>query len=147
MPRVTFSIIGTPVPQGSKRGFVRGGRVAMVEMGKNLAPWRQEIAGVAASKMEGEDPWLGPVRVNLTFFLPRPKGHHGTGRNAHALRASAPKFPITTPDLDKLVRAVLDALSGIVFRDDSQVHAMDVMKLYADDHHAGVIVEAILREG
>jgi Holliday junction resolvase RusA-like endonuclease len=147
MTQISFSILGTPVPQGSKRGFLRGGKVVMVEMGKNLMPWRQEIAQIAAAKMGDEEPWVGPVRVNLTFFLQRPKGNHGTGRNANTLKANAPRFPSGRPDLDKLVRGVLDAMSGIVFRDDSQVHAMDVMKLWADEHYAGLVAEVILREG
>jgi Holliday junction resolvase RusA-like endonuclease len=145
MNSITFSVLGQPVPQGSKRGFARGGKVVMLEMGKNLQPWRQEIAVVASQHMGSESPWLGPIRVKLTFFIPRPKGHYGTGRNATTLKASAPRFPISSPDLDKLTRAVLDALTGIAYRDDAQVHSLDTMKLYADDHYAGVVAEVIHR--
>jgi len=112
----------------------------MVEMGKGLTPWRSQVGMLASQHMEGQ-PWTGPVRVNLTFYLVRPKGHFGTGRNATTLKPAAPRYPIGTPDLDKLSRAILDALTGIVFRDDSQVHALDAMKLYADDHYPGVTVE------
>jgi len=140
---LTFSVLGTARPQGSKR-HVGGGR--MVEMGKDLKPWRSAIGMEAANAMT-EQPWTCPVRVKLTFFLIRPKGHFGTGRNALTLKPSAPRFPSSTPDLDKLVRAVLDALTGIAFRDDGQVQALDCMKLYADEHYPGVVVEVVPRGG
>jgi len=112
-----------------------------VESGKDkLIPWRQEVAAAAHSKMR-DGPWKVPVQVSCTFFFPRPKAHFGTGRNAETLRPSAPKRPAGKPDIDKLVRAVLDAMTGIVFSDDSQVVALDAMKLYADMETPGVTVD------
>ena len=140
--RLAFSVLGTARPQGSKR-HVGGGR--MVEMGKDLKPWRQQIAVEASQRMGSTQPWTQPVKVTLVFFLIRPKSHFGTGRNAGTLKASAPRFPSSSPDLDKLTRAVLDALTGIAFRDDAQVQVLDCMKLYADDHYPGVVVEVVPR--
>ena len=129
--RISFTVVGTPAPQGSKR-HVGGGR--MIESSPHVKPWRESIRAAALEAM-GED-WqqlTGPVGLSLGFYLPRPKGHYGTGRNADSLRPSAPRHPVTKPDLDKLIRAVLDALTSAgLWRDDSQVVSILAGKEYAD---------------
>jgi Holliday junction resolvase RusA-like endonuclease len=127
-------VTGIPVPQGSKRVF--NGRLVDVNHSK-LRDWR----ALVATSMPSQTPITGPVYVRLDFYMPRPKGHYGTGRNASALRPSAPSVPNTKPDIDKLVRACLDALTGMAFRDDSQVAALSARKFYADERQPGVHIE------
>lgn len=108
---VTITVYGTPAPQGSKR-HVGGGR--MIEMSKRLAPWREAVkeAALRAREAAGNPPPLtGPLHVEMTFDIKRPKGHYRTGRNAHLLRDGAPRFPAQAPDLSKLARATEDALT------------------------------------
>lgn len=70
----------------------------------------------------------GPVTLRVTFVRPRPAGHYGrTG-----LRPSAPAHPTVRPDLTKMLRALEDALTGVVWRDDAQVVHLDVVKAYGD---------------
>jgi crossover junction endodeoxyribonuclease RusA len=123
-----ITVRGTPAPQGSKR-HVGGGR--MIEMSKAIGPWREAVRANAERTMNGTGPITGPVRVSITFELARPRGHYRTGRNAHLIRDTAPAFPATRPDLDKLVRATLDGLtmSG-AWSDDSQVVHLHALKLY-----------------
>lgn|SRR5215471_206026 len=134
---------GLPVPQGSKRAISSKGRTFLVDDNKdNLKPWRQEIAGLAIEEMQGDGPWSGPVSVRVMFFLPRPRGHFGKGRNEEQLRPSAPIAPHVKPDVDKLARAILDALTGTVFHDDAQVVDLNCSKVYADDwRHPGAMIE------
>jgi crossover junction endodeoxyribonuclease RusA len=67
----------------------------------------------------------------VTFSLARPAGHYGTGRNAGIVRAGAPEFPATRPDLDKLARSTLDGLkSAGLYGDDGQVVILNVNKRY-----------------
>lgn len=126
--RIAFDVAGLPVPQGSTRAFVTKGGKAIVthDNGGNLRAWREAIAtearGAAASLLEG------PVAVRATFLLPRPAGHSGR----RGLLPSAPAFPVRKPDGDKLGRALLDALTGVVFLDDAQVVDLIVRKRYAD---------------
>ena len=68
------------------------------------------------------------------------KGHYGTGRNADQVKASAPPHPTTKPDATKLVRAVEDALTGVIWRDDSQVVRQWASKVYDDCEGVSVIV-------
>lgn len=105
---------------------------------QSLRDWRNLIAFSA----QGDDIHVihGPVFLSVRFYLARPKHHHGVGRNAGKLKPSAPKVPTGTPDIDKLVRAVLDALTGVAFTDDSQVAFLLASKSYADDRGPGAAI-------
>lgn len=141
---ISFTVRGIPAPQGSKRAFRNkySGRIQQVESSKRVAPWRSDVRDAAIDAMTEDrdgmgwpgNPLAGPIAVKLTFSLPRPRGHYGTGRNAAVLKPSAPTWPTSKPDLDKLVRAVLDACSALVWRDDAQVVGVQTEKLYASDH-------------
>lgn len=128
--RYVFRVYGTPAPQGSKR-HVGGG--VMVESSKRVKPWRQDVKYAALEALPSTGlPIIGPVAVRLTFWLPRPKGHWRTGRNAHLLRDSAPTFPATKPDVDKVIRSTLDALGEAgLWHDDAQVVELTASKVYA----------------
>ena len=129
-------VLGVPVPQGSKRVF--NGRLVDVN-DRKLKDWRALVGQMAAGSSSSL--LTGPVFVKLDFYLPRPKGHYGSGRNADVLRPSAPLVPQVKPDIDKLVRACLDALTGMAFRDDCQVAAITARKFYADERQPGVHIE------
>lgn len=128
---IAFTVPGKPVPQGSMRAFTRkGGGVGMTPGNeKEVGEFRSRVA--LAAQAAGARPVCGPVRVKLFFWLPRPKGHFGTGRNEGVLKASAPRYPVVKPDIDKLVRACLDALTAVAFDDDNQVVHLEVLKEYA----------------
>ena len=124
---ITFQVHGLPAPQGSTRAFVVKGKPIITSTAKGLSAWRRLVADVAQD-FAPEQPWEGPVGIDLHFGLPKPK--------------SAPKtrrvWPDKRPDLDKLTRAVLDALTYVVFADDSQVVEIRATKDYGAP---GVAVE------
>jgi len=124
-----FKVYGMPVAQGSKK-VIRGHLIEMADA--RLRSWRQEVAAAAHNEMKGASPYIEPVSLRLVFWLPRPRGHYGTGRNKDKLKPSAPGFPGVHPDLDKLCRSVLDAMSHIAFVDDRQVVMLTASKLYAE---------------
>lgn len=140
--QLSFRVAGHPRPGGSKRGFIIPGqnRVAMVKAGgQNEINWRQGVKHAAIEAMNGRDPFLGPLEIEYTFFMLRPKAHSYTGKRRNGeLRDNAPKYHITTPDLTKLIRSTEDAMTAIVFRDDSQVAVVHASKLYSDDGKLGV---------
>jgi Holliday junction resolvase RusA-like endonuclease len=141
-PPVTITVHGRPAPQGSKRAFMGkrsdGTPVARVIESSHdrVKSWRQAVIDEAREVIGwGRYPALGgPLEVSMLFRLPRPKGHYRTGRNAHLLRDSAPRYPTGTPDLSKIVRATEDALTDAgVWADDALVVSYDgVAKIYAD---------------
>lgn len=136
-PDLSFEVRGLPVPQGSVRAFVRGGRAVVVGVKAPLAAWRGAVATEARDVMTEADaaPLQGPVAVHLWFRLPRPRSHYlpaGKTRPEPELRLDAPDYVQSAPDIDKLVRACLDAMTAVVFRDDSQVVRLVAQKRYDD---------------
>lgn len=123
---------GTPAPQGSK---LRGRHGGVYEASKRLAPWREAVRAETQTALGHGPGYDGtPVTVRAHFYVRRPAGHFGTGRNAGRLKPSAPPFPAGTPDLDKLCRALLDGLTaGGAFSDDAQVVHLNAAKFWAAD--------------
>lgn len=90
----------------------------------------------------------GPIELKLIFYMARPKGHFRTGKHAGELRESAPEHPTSKPDLTKLTRAVEDALTGIIWKDDSQVVQQDTKKVYCEpEDKVGVYITIASVEG
>lgn len=119
---LTFFVGGTPIPQGSKRAFVRGGRVSLVEANPKLPVWRAAVKLACQQAMldvqaaPGQDV---PFLVELDFVLPRPK----TVKRA---------VPSVKPDVDKLIRAVLDSVTHAGFwTGDELVVEVTAKKRYA----------------
>ena len=115
---ITFFVHGKAEPQGSSRAFMAGGKPVITSANKNLKDWRTIVQLTAQQHAHMID---GPVEVVLHFHLPRP--------------VSLPKkvtHNVKRPDIDKLARAILDALTGCFFKDDSQVVALECYKGYAD---------------
>lgn len=129
MSEVTLWVSGTPKPQGSKRAFKHKttGNVVMVEDNKNVRDWRSDMKNVAGAEFADTPPFEGPVTVMVVFHMPRPKSHPKTKQT----------WPTSKPDVDKLLRAVLDALTGIAFKDDSQVTMLTGVKAWDQDHPLG----------
>lgn len=133
--RVQFFVPGLPAPAGSKKAFAHAstGKIIVTDTsGKRGRDWRACVADTAVIAMGGRAPIAGPLWLQVTFMMPRPRGHYGTGRNADRLRAGAPRYPVVKPDATKLLRAVEDALTGIVWRDDAQVVDQMAAKRYGE---------------
>lgn len=142
----TVAVPGVPAAQGSKR-HVGNGR--MVEMSKRLGPWRAAIAEAIVEAGWHLDPVLaGPVEVGLEFLLKRPGYHFGTGRNAGQIRPAAPTWHDKRGDLDKLTRAVFDALtdSGAI-RDDAQIAVLRAVKRWSTTPGVRITLSPIVETG
>lgn len=131
-----FTVYGRPQPAGSKRAVrhPHTGQTLVVDTNKAAGPWKQQVAGAAIAALPDGGVLFEkaePVVLRVQFYLARPLGHYGTGRNNGRLKPSAPKFPAVMPDATKLLRGLEDALTGLVWRDDAQVVIQHVEKLYA----------------
>ena len=124
---ICFFAAGRPAAQGSKR-HVGGGR--LIESSRQVGPWREIVRQAAVEAMAGRPPIEGPVYLVQVFALPRPKSHYGTGRNSGRVKRGAPSRPPVRPDLDKLARAVGDALTGVCYHDDAQIVNLRAAKYY-----------------
>jgi Holliday junction resolvase RusA-like endonuclease len=140
---VAFTVYGKPQPAGSKRAFrTKRGGVAVTDDNPKAKPWQTAVAETALEQWDGSL-LEGPLALRVIFYVARPKGHYGSGRNSAHVRPSAPPHPITRPDTSKLVRAVEDALTGALWRDDAQVVTQTALKRYGTPERAEVWIGEI----
>lgn len=130
MSGVTFSVEGDPVPQPRPRRTNKG-HVYTPDNGIKAYKAALQLAAKAAGATPGE----GTVSVVVDFVFAR-KPSHVTTRGD--LRKGAPLLP--RPDVDNCGKAVLDALNGVAYRDDSQVGRVVWEKSYGTEGRTTVRV-------
>lgn len=142
VPVIEYFVPGIPVPQGDLASNSRG---ILYHKNKALEPWRHQIAWRARRPMRsnGFDNVLFacPISLSVLFVLARVK----------STPKSKPTPPaIKKPDLDKLTRSIGDALTGVVWVDDSQIIHGEQEKVIGEiDEETGVWinVERIVIQG
>lgn len=122
---ISFTVFGKPAQRGSKRAFPfkrKDGRLAVAVSDDNVRSkdWMHNVSSAAAEAFRGEL-LTGPVSLSVQFYFCRPKSHFRSGDNVGVLRALAPDRHTQKPDLCKSIRAIEDALTGVIWRDDSQI--------------------------
>lgn len=135
---IEFTVVGRPVPAGSKRAFKAKNSDAIIvadSSGARGKSWRQEVSAAAAAAMEGAEMLLGPVSMTVVFYRARPKAHY---RADGSVKDNAPRYPVARPDVLKLARAVEDAMTGIVFRDDAQIVGESLLKRWGEPERVEV---------
>lgn len=132
--RIDFIVTGRAVPQGGLRiiPLPDGRRVLAPNNSASLNPWRKRVrqAAKAAMRQAKSEPFGPeiPVYVQIQFCFLRPKSVDRV-------------HPTVKPDIDKLERAVLDSLTGVVFADDAQVVWVSKKKRYEDFQRVEIRVE------
>jgi Holliday junction resolvase RusA-like endonuclease len=148
--RLEFFADGDPVPQGSTRAFARNGRVVTTnDPSGRLERWRGDIRSAAKPILPpGFDCLEGPVAISVDFAFARPRSHYlpvTKSRPVAVLRPDAPVWHSQKPDVDRLLRAVLDALTAVVWRDDSQVASVGhLSKRWAAHAGASIVVTEVV---
>lgn len=125
MERLNFHIQGKPEPKGRPR-FTRSGCPYTPVKTKK---WERDVA-IQAKRFAPKEVFTGALSLTLLFRLPRPK--------------SLPKLTVwhvKKPDLDNLVKAVIDGLEGIIFKGDQQIFQLVAFKQYCEDDEPGVKIE------
>lgn len=136
IPTPTFFVPSKPQGQGNHR-IGNGGRFGrLYDSNRNLKPWRKLVAHTAiANGWTGREVLDCGVALSIVFFFRRPKSHF----TKKGLTRSAPAFPeCTGDDWDKLARAIGDALTGLVYRDDRRVVCGKILKMWGS--HEGALV-------
>jgi Holliday junction resolvase RusA-like endonuclease len=134
MNALEFFIPGFPRPGGSKRflGMSKKGHAIIADDCVKGKDWRASVAYGAREAMQNDSPTDAALFVQMTFHIIRPKGHFRSGKNSDMLRDSAPKFPTSKPDVLKLARSTEDAMTGIVWKDDSATVTLVLKKRYSE---------------
>ncbi len=131
-PGIQFTVFGHPAPQGSSRAFIPKGwsRAIITTTNTKLKPWRQQVTATAQAlnvlPLDGST----PVRIRLEFFFEPPRKMPKDRRGM-----------TTKPDVDKLIRAILDALKGVLFHDDAQVNDVSAKKFYGSPERVEITLE------
>lgn len=116
-----FTVFGSARPQGSKTPFkLPNGKIVLVEAAKGHKEWRSKVSlACKMAQMDQQDitPKLGAMQLNVHFIFERPK----------TVTRAEPTVPA---DLDKLVRNIGDALTGLAYKDDAQIVQIMAKKSY-----------------
>jgi Holliday junction resolvase RusA-like endonuclease len=147
---IRFTAVGTPRPKGSatvvehdRRGNRLPRAMLIPQNSHKLDQWEKSVAGAALATVtrQGRErfPINEPIVALLLFRLCRPDSHFGV----RGLRPTAPRVPAVKPDIDKLTRAVLDAVTGLVIGNDSRVVFVAAGKVYATDQDVPGVEVAI----
>ena len=102
---------------------------------------KQEKEVLSICQEQVKEVLTGPLWVTITFYIRRPKGHYGTGKNAGVLKPNAPEYPTPRPDLDNYVKFYFDVLNEVAWEDDAQVCILSARKLYSDDNTPETYIE------
>lgn len=152
----TVTITTPPVPAGSKRAVAarykdkgsgkmristwfdkKGNQHARIMVHdvneKRLKVLHEDVAEQVPPQLEEQGFEVpdkdAPLAVQVTFFKPRNKGDY---KADGSLKDSAPAFPAKVPDTTKLWRGVEDALTGILWHDDSRLTKQEVEEAFID---------------
>lgn len=128
---MTFTVLGPPSTKGSTRSFMsKAGKLVTVADAKSLPAWTQAVGW--AARAAGVTLVKKPhgVGVYVVFEFVRPSS------------AKRRAYPSVKPDADKMLRALLDALTGVAYEDDAQVVSARVSKRYGSETRAVIRVDA-----
>ncbi len=150
MTRISFRIPvapkGQPRPRYTARNRKDGSAFAHSYQPKSAAEHKALITQHAFDHSP-PSPLEGPVSLDVTFYMPRPKAHFRTGKRAGELKPNAPTWSTGKPDRDNLDKALLDGLTNAgFFRDDCQVCAGEILKKFhepKDVPHIRVTIAAL----
>lgn len=147
-PGLSFTVPGVAQPAGSKRAYPfrrKDGRLGaqVVDDNRKSKPWKATVAECALAARTSPELLDGALAVSFAVYLPRPKSHFGK----RGLRPSAPAFPTVKPDVLKLARAIEDALTGIVWRDDAQIVKEVLSKEYGEPARVEIEVRVLASAG
>jgi Holliday junction resolvase RusA-like endonuclease len=127
-------IPGESEPQGSARGFIVGDRVIITSANKRLKAWRTKaVLTIRQAMLDAgmTEPWRVPVEVSI-------------GDSRRSPKRCKRVYPCVRPDLDKIVRAALDALTeASVITDDCLVCKLHAWKQYDTEPGVYITVEEI----
>ena len=71
-----------------------------------------------------------PIAADMKFFMRRPNDHFKSKNRSNSLKTNLPFAHTAKPDVDNLIKFMLDAMNKIVYEDDKQVVKLTACKLY-----------------
>lgn len=128
---IEFTIPGDPVPKGRPKSARIGNR-AILYTPKKTRAYEAYIASAAKDYTPSGGLLEGPLRVSLSFYFKRPKS-----------LSKKCLYHVKRPDIDNIIKSILDALEGVIYKNDSQVVELHATKSYGDPSHVEVKIEEL----
>lgn len=136
---VAFVIPGTPVGKGRPK-FARRGSFTVAYTPEKTASYENLVKVKAEEAMQGRRIFEGAVSVEIALYI-TPPASWSQKKQREALAGTI--FPTSKPDVDNVLKGIMDACNEIVFKDDKQAVDVSVVKRYAEQARALVRVEAL----
>ena len=134
---VSFFVPGQPVGKGRPRAARRGRHIQLYTPEKT-ASYESLVATAAHGSMRGAEPIKGACHVDMEIRLMVPVSWSARKRN-QALDGQI--LPTKKPDMDNVLKAVFDAINGIVWQDDVQVIQVQASKRYSAIPGVAVVIK------
>lgn len=129
--RVEFRVIGEPQTKGSFRALLgKNGRPFVIPDNAHSKAWEKAVR-LVADRVKPPEPLDCPLRVEVEFTLERP------------LKPKFAAAPAARLDLDKLLRSTLDALTDVIYRDDSRIVELVASKRFGSPIGARIVVASL----
>lgn len=147
---ITLTVLGNPNAQKRHKTFKMGAKNINIQ-GHDISVGGRNVntdpsAGAKADflaivqKEAPSSPLLGPLKLSVHCFFPRPTSHYRSGKNSHILKDDHPEWHISRPDTDNCLKFVMDSLNGVFWKDDSQICSTEASKKYDDSSPRTVII-------
>lgn len=140
MQQIMFIVPGAPVGKGRPRVATRGGKFAQMYTPEKTANYEGLVAHVAHTAMAGRELMHCAVAVRLRIRLAVPASW---SKKKQAAALAGEILPTKKPDADNVIKAVFDALNGVVWDDDVQACDISVSKRYAATPGVSVVITAL----
>jgi len=131
---ISFEVRGNPKAKGSMKAFMpKGARFPVITHDNpKTRPWVSAVR-IQAQQHAPIQLWLGPITLELLFTLQKPQ----------SLPKRRPSWAIRRPDIDKLVRTICDSLTGVIYKDDSQIIYQSAKKEYGNAPGVTVVISQV----
>ena len=131
-----------PMAQSRPR-FARRGRGVIAYEKKEMKAWRVECSKLIKKNFKTEELIEGPLKIDVVFYIQPPKYISSKRKLREKLEAEE-IFCSKKPDIDNFLKALLDSMTGIVFKDDGQVVECRARKLYSLEPRIKFTIKEIL---
>lgn len=135
--QVMFQVEGTPIGKGRPK-FARRGNFVSTYTPTKTRDYEELIRDAAKIAMGSTEPIETPVVACIYIIVPIPASY-SKKRSAACLDGS--ERPCKKPDIDNIIKAYLDAMNGIVYKDDTQVVSLHATKVYGTVGMVEVMVQ------
>jgi Holliday junction resolvase RusA-like endonuclease len=138
--QIEFTVLGDPKGKGRPR-FSRVGKFTKTYTDAKTKMYEEKIASAARLATYPHEPLTTPIAVFMRINVPIPTSYSKKRKEACLLGV---EMPCKKPDIDNVAKGILDAMNGIVYKDDVQVVRLTLHKQYSTEPSVYIMVREYL---